>query len=254
MLSESTLRSVELFHLLFTRSLTEKVEPALFTLKGGCNLRFFFKSIRYSEDIDFDVHTIARDTLKAQVSKLLEGVPFQTILASRGIILEDVSAPKQTDTTQRWKMKIRSSNAGSISVPTKIEFSRREKGGANGQRSHESVDNDLIRFHSLYPVLCGHYLREAAILQKVSALAHRTEVQARDVFDLNHLFIDSVKPSVFGGVEKNELEAARENCLSISYSDYRSQVVSYLIPEYQTHFGTEEEWNKIQNKILEVLS
>ena len=31
-------------------------------VKGGCNLRFFFDSVRYSEDIDFDVAVIARET------------------------------------------------------------------------------------------------------------------------------------------------------------------------------------------------
>ena len=28
------------------------VDKSLFALKGGCNLRFFLKSIRYSENID----------------------------------------------------------------------------------------------------------------------------------------------------------------------------------------------------------
>jgi len=48
---------VELFHLVFLRALVAKGEDkALFCLKGGCNLRFYFESIRYSEDIDL-VHS-----------------------------------------------------------------------------------------------------------------------------------------------------------------------------------------------------
>ena len=45
---------VEMFHLVFLRALVAKGDDkALFALKGGCNLRFYFGSLRYSEDIDF---------------------------------------------------------------------------------------------------------------------------------------------------------------------------------------------------------
>jgi predicted nucleotidyltransferase component of viral defense system len=47
--------NIELFHLLFLRQIEGKLDKKLYALKGGCNLRFFFKSIRYSEDIDFDI-------------------------------------------------------------------------------------------------------------------------------------------------------------------------------------------------------
>jgi hypothetical protein len=40
-------------------------------LKGGSNLRFFFRSVRYSEDIDFDVIVVAKGTLKKKVDRLL---------------------------------------------------------------------------------------------------------------------------------------------------------------------------------------
>ena len=55
---------VELFHLLFMEQLSQKLDKHLYALKEGCNLRFFFNSVRYSEDIDIDVHTVAVDTLK----------------------------------------------------------------------------------------------------------------------------------------------------------------------------------------------
>ena len=47
--------SVELFHLVFIDLLGRKVDKKHYALKGGCNLRFFFKSFRYSEDMDVDV-------------------------------------------------------------------------------------------------------------------------------------------------------------------------------------------------------
>ncbi|HPK68679.1 MAG TPA: hypothetical protein PKY11_02195, partial [Kiritimatiellia bacterium] len=47
--------TVELFHLILLDLLGRKTDRKLYALKGGCNLRFFLKSIRYSEDMDIDV-------------------------------------------------------------------------------------------------------------------------------------------------------------------------------------------------------
>lgn len=47
-------------------------DKGLIALKGGCNLRFFFGSVRYSEDMDLDVVVIAKETLKNQVDRLLK--------------------------------------------------------------------------------------------------------------------------------------------------------------------------------------
>ena len=41
--------AVELFHLVLIDLLGRKVDKKLYALKGGCNLRFFFKSFRPSE-------------------------------------------------------------------------------------------------------------------------------------------------------------------------------------------------------------
>ena len=37
---------IERFHLLFLAQLGQKLDKRFYALKGGCNLRFFFKSIR----------------------------------------------------------------------------------------------------------------------------------------------------------------------------------------------------------------
>ncbi len=62
---------VEQFHLLFLNQLGQKLDKRLYALKGGCNLRFYFNSIRYSEDIDIDVQTIAPLTLRNKVNQIL---------------------------------------------------------------------------------------------------------------------------------------------------------------------------------------
>ena len=73
----SSLQLREIFHLEFLRWLSRKVKAEHYALKGGANLRFFFKSIRYSEDMDLDVQKIKLETLKEVVMKILKAPSFQ---------------------------------------------------------------------------------------------------------------------------------------------------------------------------------
>src|SRR5512146_2202291 len=97
---------VELFHLHFVRLLCLGPDKDRFAIKGGCNLRFFFESVRYSEDIDLDVAGIPVHTLKEKVGKIVGGPALALPLRSQGILIGAVTAPKQTETTQRWKVAL----------------------------------------------------------------------------------------------------------------------------------------------------
>ena len=55
---------VELFHLVFLDFLGRKLDKRYCVLKGGCNLRFFMKSFRYSEDMDIDVQGVSDMVLR----------------------------------------------------------------------------------------------------------------------------------------------------------------------------------------------
>jgi len=48
----------EIFHLEFLRWLGRKLKPKNYCLKGGANLRFYFNSFRYSEDMDIDAQRL----------------------------------------------------------------------------------------------------------------------------------------------------------------------------------------------------
>src|SRR5262249_6126436 len=101
---------IELFHLIFLRQLEGKLDKKMYALKGGCNLRFYFKSIRYSEDIDFDVSIISKTTLENKINKILDSVSFKRILQSKGMNLIQYHPTKQTETTQRWKLTLSHEN------------------------------------------------------------------------------------------------------------------------------------------------
>jgi len=188
--NHSPIASVELFHLLLLDVLGRKADRKQYALKGGCNLRFFMRSIRYSEDMDIDVGSgLPKDKLEDLVKRILASKSFTNLLDLRRIRIEECSAPKQTDTTQRWKFGL-ALGRSSVLLRTKIEFSRR---GMDDEISFDPIDPLLIRTYELTPVLASHYTSQSAIDQKIRALATRREVQARDVFDVDLLLNSGIK-------------------------------------------------------------
>ncbi len=240
---------VELFHLLFLQHLSEKLEKSFYAVKGGCNLRFFFKSIRYSEDLDIDVKTVAKETLKNKVNKIFESRNLQQSLFAKGMQIVHSTESKQTETTQRWKLGIQQINS-SMPLPTKIEFSLRKMDKAI---LFEPVDQELIQRYQLYPILINHYSQEVAFCQKVDALIYRTETQARDVFDLQLLLNRKVTSECLPDSIRKELGIAIKNALSIGFSEFKSQVVAYLMDEYRNYYDSQKIWNEMQEKVVDAL-
>ncbi|HEY4212860.1 MAG TPA: nucleotidyl transferase AbiEii/AbiGii toxin family protein [Steroidobacteraceae bacterium] len=241
--------AIEVFHLLFLRAFGARADRALYALKGGCNLRFFHKSIRYSEDVDLDVRKMSVAVLRNHVDRVLSAPPFLQTLRAQQIEILKVSSPKQTETTQRWKLTLRS-GSGDLGIPTKIEFSRRAFDLAV---AHEPVDPQLTAHYRLYPVLVQHYTAGAAFCQKVLALAFRTQTQARDLFDLK-LLIDA-GAAALGEAERirSQIPQAIENAMTISYDDFAGQVLAYLEPSYQDHYRTRKVWDEMQEQVVNAL-
>lgn len=239
---------VEKFHLLFLAQLGAQIDKKLYALKGGCNLRFFWKSIRYSQDLDFDAHTIARETLRKKVNLILGASGFRRILRSSKLELTRISQAKQTDTTQRWKVHL-GFESHPAALPTSIEFSRRhfDEGVTFGL-----VDPEVAMIHDLRPILVSHYGLETAFSQKIDALAGRTQTQARDVFDLGFL-AERGGSALKIRKDKKELTAACQNAMSVSFDQFKSQVVAYLPAEYQSHYGTRKVWESLQKNIVKTL-
>jgi hypothetical protein len=245
----SAARLVEQFHLLFLAQLARRVKPALFVLKGGCNLRFFHGSIRYSEDMDLDLGAIGAAAFRDRVRETLASRPFAQILEARGIAIERVSEPKQTDTTQRWKLGLRVQGAGAP-LPTKIECSRRglEDGVALG-----SVDPNVARAYRLPPFLVSHYDATAALHQKIGALAGRRETQARDVFDVHHLLARGATLRGRPGWDHELAERACANAMAVDFGAFKSQVLSYLEPEARALYDSPAAWDAIVLEVLDAL-
>ena len=244
-----TAHYVELFHLLFLDQLGRNTDKQAWCLKGGCNLRFFFKSFRYSEDMDLDVGGISRHILRDRVNAILASHPFRDILAVRRIRIEHVTEAKQTDTTQRWKLGLLTP-AAPLPLPTKIEFSRR---GIRAGVNFGPVAAELIREYELSPILASHYGASTACTQKMHALLSRSVVQARDLFDL-HILLPHVDAEDKLTLPKDaSISDVEERALSIDFEVFKSQVLAYLPSEMQSRFDDREVWEAIVLDTIEQL-
>lgn len=241
---------IELFHLLFLDQFGRKIDKSHYALKGGCNLRFFLKSIRYSQDMVLDIHTVRKETLSNTVSRILESTPFSLILRSKNMELAHVSAPKQTQTTQRWKIQLNVKDHP-MPINTKIEFSRRTAADIS---LFEQIDPLVINFYKLTPIYASHYSMQQALGQKIWALILRTETQARDVFDIVHLLDMGIKIGKIPPEMQSRLREGEENALSIPYHAFKSQVISYLPLEYHNQYDDPAFWDKMVLQVCHSLN
>ncbi len=244
----------EVFHLEFLRWFSKEIKPVHYALKGGANLRFFFNSFRYSEDIDFDISGIRIDMLRDKVIKILQNPTFQNNLRPSGIEsikIPDIAKSKQTPTTQRFKIHL-ITFAGE-DLFTKIEFSRR---GLKGGTMVKPVSDKIMRSYKFPPLLISHYDIYSAIVQKIEALASRPVVQARDIFDLYILssqYEGSKEQEAQVTLSKNKLLKAYENIFDVGFEQFRDTVTAYLSAEDRPTYDNASSWDEVKLKTAEFL-
>lgn len=246
------LQKREVFHLVFLRSLVRTIPLSAFALKGGVNLRFFFGSIRYSEDVDIDVSGLAVHVLRERVMKVLKSSGLVDTLRTFGIEdlrLPDMARAKQTNTVQRFKIGLLTSAGEDLA--TKIEFSRR--GLDEGIRA-EPVSREVLAAYRMPPVIIPHYAARSAALQKIRAILSRAQPQARDIFDL---YLLSSQPEVLEadlrqGFAPRDVRRVRDTIYSIDYRRYRDTVVSFLGLDDRTAYDSPQIWDEIRLRALEI--
>lgn len=237
----------ELFHLEFLRWFVRKAKPDTYALKGGSNLRFFFGSIRYSEDMDLDIAGVKVFTLRENVMKILRTQALRDSLKPFGIekiVPPDITKAKQTETTQRFKVHLITSAGEDLF--TKIEFSRR---GFKEEAVIESVSEELMRRYKMPPILVAHYGAISAVKQKIEALAGRACVQARDIFDI---FVLSTQTHA-AAYEEKILKRARQNLYEVTFEQFRDTVLDYLTPEDRKVYDSAAAWDEIRLRCAEFL-
>jgi hypothetical protein len=247
-----TAHDAEGFLLAVLHVLEGKLDRSKFIVKGGMNLRAWFGSQRYSEDLDLDIVRIEPFALRDVMDRVLTAPLLRSLLASQRLSLVRVSRPKQTDTTQRWKFEI-ASLAGETVPPiaTKLDINRR---GADEGAATEPLLAQVRFIHGLPAIVATHYAASKAIQQKIHALAARRDPKARDVWDLEHLFRTTVgDPRPLPDALARLVPEAIERTLAFTFEDYRDQVLPFLTEEAREIYTLPQHWDAIRELVLDRL-
>lgn len=240
---------IEFFHVVFLEALQARLDQSHYVVKGGANLRYFFGSLRYSEDIDIDAVSIEPWKLEAKVDEVLASPAMGLLLRSGGLAVAQVTKPERTATTQRWKPLIAVSGR-KVPVRTGIEFSRRP---TDPRRVLEAIPDRVVAPYALRAPTMLHYTADAAIEQKIGALVQRSETQARDVFDLELLLRGHRDAIGAGELRTHLLDVAAERALELPLEVFRDQVVPFLDPEIAELYSDRTAWERIQAFVAERL-
>jgi len=247
----------EVFHLCFLERLLKVSASNIYVLKGGVNLRFFLHSPRYSEDMDLDAVGGNVATLKKNGYRVLEDAGFRRALRTYGIfdvVINDPDKAKHTESTQRFRVQLVTESGERL--PSKVEFSRLEREIAPDAVTLDTIDSEVARHYKRVGFRCQHYTGEAAVSQKVRALAGRAVTQARDAFDL--ALLDRGGFARIDRIARDIPAATRNTALAnlavLTYDDFTGQVVEYLDEEHRAQFASRKEWTSMVNAVRKVLS
>ena len=249
------LQAREAFHLAFLRAMLRALPPASFVVKGGSNLRFFFGSVRYSEDMDLDAARAGElpvHLLREKVMSILGSAALSDILKTYGIdrvVPPNLAVAKQTETVQRFKIHLHT--VAGEDLATKVEFSRRR---LDSPVRTEPVSPEILGAYRMAPVVAPHYATPAAVRQKIEALLGRRQPEARDVFDLFTLRSQpDATPDPARAFTREQAAKARERIYSLTYERYRDTVVAFLSAADQDTYDSRAMWDQIRLVAIEIL-
>lgn len=251
----------EAVHVLVLKRLREESRPESFVLKGGVNLRLFFQSPRYSEDMDLDVEPSARRRHQVidTVSGILKGTWLQGRLRAIGLQGVEYSGRPHKDTDTTVQIKLQVLNRAGIALPTRIEMSLRGRDKAD-TAIDECVDRAIVGAYVAEEpgdLSVVHYPLNSAARQKINALARRSAPETRDVFDLHVLARGEISSLDIGylrrGLPEPALRQARDRALELGYDAFRDQVSEFLSDADQARLGTRDHWETTQLFVVDLM-
>jgi hypothetical protein len=255
---QSGVEAREAVHVLLLRELRSIGPADVVVLKGGVNLRLFYGSERYSEDMDLDAEPQWRSEIRNRIGRIFDDRGFHTALRRLGLRGLDPGEGVNKDTETVFRYKFGILGRGEVRYPTKVEVSYRARHPAD-RWGLEEIGRSVLEAYvePPNPLRIARYDRQAAVRQKLSALVGRTHVQARDVFDLHALEFrgpeSSLVPHLVRHVEADDLRAALDRALEISFSEYEGQVVEFLSNDARDRLGTEMAWEEIRLGVAEAV-
>jgi predicted nucleotidyltransferase component of viral defense system len=243
----------EIFHLAFLGVLQGVAGAGSFALKGGGNLRFYFRSLRYSEDIDLD--GFARDTaaFSRKVEKAFASPQLAKLLALFDIKLAYLNPKDRTTTKEKWVIGLTHASTGKSPIYTRVEISHRAY-GLDAYLETRPVDFTAVEpYAPLAAPVVAHYVPRGALIQKVWALQDRKETQPRDVFDIDHLVRMFPGAPATGLLEERVIKAAIDRAYEIRFGEYRTKVVTFLDPAVRSAYDSADAWEAMQVRVVTAL-
>lgn len=219
---------------IFSHSLRNEV-----TLKGGFAMRVMAGSVRYTKDLDLESYSsVPLKLVQACIRKAVND------LRSSGLVADlAMSEPKQTETTQRWKIGGR---VGDQDIHLTVEVSRRNAEPQGGvERTMYSSGHGL----GSIPVSCIALPSLAAA--KVDCLLNPNREAPRDLYDLFLLIRMDVspRPETIAAYGRERLAEMRDNLWSkIEKMDFevaRQSLLGFLPPEKASAL-TQEVWDEMR--------
>jgi hypothetical protein len=116
----------------------------------------------------------------------------------------------------------------------------------------EPVDPGLVRRYKVPAVSATHYVLDAALAQKVAALAGRAETQARDVFDADFLLRSGADPEALRADARARISAALANAATVTFDAFSGQVLPFL-PEDQQADLDAPAWDAVVRRLVKAL-
>jgi len=98
-----------------------------------------------------------------------------------------------------------------------------------------------------------HYTADAAIEQKVGALVHRSETQARDLFDLELLLRRYPSAVAAGTIPPELLDIAVERAAELPFQAFQDQVLRFLDAAIVELYHDRAAWERTQTFVADKL-
>jgi predicted nucleotidyltransferase component of viral defense system len=239
--------ALELTQVRVLSAIFNKVVNREILLKGGFAMRVAANSARPTKDIDLQANGASMERVQGLVRSAINEL-------TKSNILDDVkiSEPKQTETTQRWKIGGRI-KGGETPVHLTIEVSRRGL-----------IPSDLtqaIRFErqgtGVPPAIIECYSPKAIAAAKFEALSSPMREAPRDIFDLDVLISMRVEPPVHIFANKyteqellEKLQIVSHKLDKMDFETVKSQLLPHMPPEMKKNFGAAEWENMRLNTYL----
>lgn len=159
----------EFVQLLFLNHLSRSDQNGHFYFKGGTAIRFIYKGIRFSEDLDFTVIDLDPDKTTPVVEKVTRDINQE---------INTVIKPLKTLAGKSFRLFV-NTPLHPQPIPIKIDLSFRE---SVLQPSKSVIVSD---YPLVFTQLTYHYYSAEILAEKVRALMHRHK--SRDLYDLWYL-------------------------------------------------------------------